>query len=635
MFANSGLATPLTQVNTRRRALGGRGRPFAIRLRRGSGRRHPVDDRSAFIIDLHARNERADQLPPLVPRESFEAMSDTGGEVLQATRDGSQGHDLRQPLLRLVELFARPLNPGPEAFDAFGQLLQVQRTGFVGIEQALVAALVARQHLGGFVALRAPLVPPAIGGRPARPLLDDAVGILQDVLYRLPNVVVELIRAYLPIGTDATSGEAEGVGADAAVVGVPSPAFGCRLRHGLAVVRVPAASADDETLQQVALAARISLREPPVPLQLTVRSGEDFGRHDGGHADVDPLLLWLVPVGALAPVRSSGPAANRAQESAPLRRLGLAVGGLTCVRRVAKDSPDRCPIPARCTPTRRDAVRVERSHDLADGLLLVHQLVVDPAHDLCLGQQHIVPRRLGLRLAHVEVAVRRARHRVDCTLSRPVQLATTTALGDLRALVLGDHALDLHQERVFRGVRRGPLEKDDGGPVLRELLQQQHLVRVAPGESIGVVHVDGVDRTLRDPIAQSLERGANQRRTAEAVVHVDVPGQHTMPVGDGPLAKRLDLALARGLLGLLLRGYARVQRDGLHATLPSLWGRVRPRRCWSRPPASGRTSRRATGTTSSYALRRWSADKRAGSKLILMCSRRRMQPARSTRERGS
>ena len=94
-----GIVSPLTQVNTRRRARGGRGRSFAVRLRRGSGRRHPVDDRRAFIIDLHARDERADQLLPLVPRESFEAMSDAGGEVLQATGDGPQGHGLGQPLL--------------------------------------------------------------------------------------------------------------------------------------------------------------------------------------------------------------------------------------------------------------------------------------------------------------------------------------------------------------------------------------------------------------------------------------------------------------------------------------------------------------------------------------------------------
>src|SRR6185312_2093483 len=112
-----------------------------------------------------------------------------------------------------------------------------------------------------------------IGGRPTGPFLDDAVGILQDMPHRLPDVVVELVRTHLPVGADATTGEAERIGTDAAVVGVHAPTLGCRLRHGLAVVGVPAPAADDETLQQVALAARVSLREPPVSLQLSVRGG--------------------------------------------------------------------------------------------------------------------------------------------------------------------------------------------------------------------------------------------------------------------------------------------------------------------------------------------------------------------------
>jgi hypothetical protein len=452
--------------------------------------------------------------------------------------------------------------------------------------------------------------------------------------HRLPDVVVEIIHAHLRVGADAIAGKAGGVSADATVVCILAPALRRRLRHGLAVVRVPAACTDGETLQQVALAACIALREPLVPFQLVAGRGEDLSRHDGGDGDVNPLFRRLVAEAGLAPARGSIPAADRAQWATSLRHLGFAIGGLAAVRRVAKDLPDGGPLPASCAPAGRDTVRIERPHDLAERLLLVHQGVVDPAHDLGLGQQYVVPRRLGLRLANVAVAVRRARQRVDCALSRPVQLAAPTAFGDLGALILGDHALDLHQQRVLRTVRRRALEEDDGNTARRKLLQQQHLVRVASCESIGVVYVHDVDRALRDPIPQPFQRGANQRRPTEAVVHVEIPGQHMVPVCKGSLAQRVDLAPDGDLLDLLLGGYARVQGDGLHAALPSLRGRVRPRCGWSRPAASARTSRCTTGITSSYARRRWSADRRAGSKTVLMYSRRRMQRGRSTQETG-
>ena len=55
-----GVVSPLTQVNTRGWSVGGRAGAFAIRLGGGGGRRHPEDDRRAFIVHLHAGHERAD-----------------------------------------------------------------------------------------------------------------------------------------------------------------------------------------------------------------------------------------------------------------------------------------------------------------------------------------------------------------------------------------------------------------------------------------------------------------------------------------------------------------------------------------------------------------------------------------------
>jgi hypothetical protein len=99
----------------------------------------------------------------LVPRESVEAASNAIGEVLQTTRDGSQRHDLGQLPFRVAEVLPCSLDPGPEALGTFCQLLQIERTHLVGIEQALEATFVIRQHAGGFVALRPALVLSVVG----------------------------------------------------------------------------------------------------------------------------------------------------------------------------------------------------------------------------------------------------------------------------------------------------------------------------------------------------------------------------------------------------------------------------------------------------------------------------------------
>jgi hypothetical protein len=53
-----------------------------------------------------------------------------------------------------------------------------------------------------------------------------------------------------------------------------------------------------------------------------------------------------------------------------------------------------------------------------------------------------------------------------------VAFATPAALGNLRSLVLGDHALELHYQLIFRRHPSGRLQKDQFYAATRELFGQ-------------------------------------------------------------------------------------------------------------------------------------------------------------------
>lgn len=149
----------------------------------GSGGGQPVDDGGARLVDLYTGDERADELPPLLPVEPIQAVLHPLGEVLKATSNRLQGHGLGELLFRLLQAPARLLKPGLDALRARGEFLQLKRPRLVSVEQTLETTLVAGEHSSSFVAASAPLGLHPIGRRPARPLLQDTVGILQDLPY--------------------------------------------------------------------------------------------------------------------------------------------------------------------------------------------------------------------------------------------------------------------------------------------------------------------------------------------------------------------------------------------------------------------------------------------------------------------
>ena len=116
---------------------------------------------------------------------------------------------------------------------------------------------------------------------------------------------------------------------------------------------------------------------------------------------------------------------------------------------------------------------------------------------------------------------------------------------------------------IFGRVAASTFDHRHAHAVCRELLEKQHLVRMATREPIRTVYVEHIERALRHAIAQTLECRATQARSAVPVVDELVAWQHDAPVPRGARAKRRELTVDRCLLHLTLRRHARVQRDGL------------------------------------------------------------------------
>lgn len=91
------------------------------------------------------------------------------------------------------------------------------------------------------------------------------------------------------------------------------------------------------------------------------------------------------------------------------------------------------------------------------------------------------------------------------------------ALQDARALVLGDHALDLQEQVVLGRAADGAVEERHSDAGVAEILDE-HLVGVASRQAVGGEHVDQVHLARRDRVAQRLQHRARQCRPAAVLV---------------------------------------------------------------------------------------------------------------------
>ena len=206
-------------------------------------------------------------------------------------------------------------------------------------------------------------------------------------------------------------------------------------------------------------------------MQTLLRERELLLADERGDRDPVPLLRRDLLAGDVGGALPSQPRLTGGADDLA-GRARLAVGGLPGVGRVAEHPPDRGVVPARSAGPGRHALRGEPPSDLRDRLVLLEVAAEDLAHHRRLGLVDLEERVGVLGALDVPVAVRGAGHDRDRAASGTVKLAAAAALSDLRALVLGDHPLELAEQLILRGAGPlGLLGEDHLDPGALELLE--------------------------------------------------------------------------------------------------------------------------------------------------------------------
>jgi hypothetical protein len=219
---------------------------------------------------------------------------------------------------------------------------------------------------------------------------------------------------------------------------------------------------------------------------------------DRRHRDRDPLLPWTLTVTGLAVARTTTGVA--------IDRLAAVVVHGADVRLVVQQPCDRRGAPDRLASRGRDPAVQQLVCDLPDRQTPLNIRAEDLAHDLRLGLEELDPRPAALACNHSAMAVGRLPER-DLPSTGAIELAAPVTLGDLRALVLGDHALHLHQQRRL-GIlaMRGTLQKPHADTEALKLLEDQHLVGVRAREPIHTQTQNPFEDPSLGGITQAVQR---------------------------------------------------------------------------------------------------------------------------------
>jgi hypothetical protein len=280
--------------------------------------------------------------------------------------------------------------------------------------------------------------------------------------------------------------------------------------------------------------------------------------------------------------------------------------------------PDHAPIPDGLVGAGHFARPRKPPTDLADG----QAVAADPVKHLAdhpdfVWYQLIARLPTPLILGNVTVPIGSPAEDVHGACPGRIELAAPMAFDNLRALILGHHALHLQQQVVFRAPAQLPVQEDHLHPGLLELIHQQPLVGVFARQPIGPVDIEPVRGPRGGQIALALQGGAHQGRPTITCIDELQGLGHRESIGGDPLAQRRHLTRHCMSLGLLGRRDSCIETslNGGHEAV------LLPPRCMvlSRPARSVweacEAVRRVIGTTSSYAWATQAGLSRLGSNM--------------------
>src|SRR5215207_9371187 len=396
---------------------------------------------------------------------------------------------------------------------------------------------------------------------------------------------VEVVGADRPVVADPAALEAVVVRAEAPVV-VDRLVRGPR---GGAVVAVSACRAGGQTLQQ-GRHFGVAGCESLVVGQPLLDAGEGLFGHDCGDGNLGPLFAGAAHGSGRSRHRASLQTGDAVQPGRFLDGHGLAEHRPASVGGVMQHAADHRPVPAVLAGASRHALAGQPASQVGDGGAVVGVAAEQLGDQRRLVLEDLVGGPRMVAFAQVPVAEWGTGEHVDRPGAGTVDLAAPVALHQLGFLILGEHALELHQQLVFGGVAaRAVVDELHPHPSPGELLDQQRLVGKLAGQPVRGIDQHHVQAALGGQVPQRLQARTDQRGAGVSLVLEHPLRRNLKPVLRGMLAQRRGLRADRLVLLLPGRRHPGVDRRADHGVVflpgrPALCepGALAPR--WCKPP---------------------------------------------------
>src|SRR5579863_4258098 len=565
MFDNNGEITPLTQkvISRDRGTLGAaRGRRHVF-WRRGRSDRDAMPNDDCIVADEHLLDDETDDALPFQDVERVGRVTQSCEECRERLGQAQEHGAVAGLIGDGLQLGAHDLLPLAQRGHALAQLLERQQLFLVGVENALYAVSNTSQFsLQTLLALFRGIGCASRNQTSLEFLLDQGRVLKQSDHFRPDDLIEQILADVASIVAHRTAQFSPAIGANAfVVVNLPR----ARLRGG-ARESITTLLAADQALHD-ARRNRSAPRTYSVLVKELLGSREALLAHQRGYRNLDPLLARPLVADRVAGHHSSAPT-QRSGDTLAAGNASLAERGGAAICGITQHGPHHRALPARALLAGWDTLGVQPTRDLpntepTDGVQLVNTL-----NDLGFRVDHPIRGESVIGLADIQVPVWRPAQHADFTGSGPMPFAAPRALQDLRSFVLGDHALELYEQLIFRRDTLGCVHKACLDSLSGQLLDQQNLVGVFATQSVRRVDEDGLDLPLGSEVSYAFEAGTFQCRSAIAFVFEYPLLRDLQIVFLRELEQRCCLARYRAFLALLVRGHSSVDRRQLHKCSP-------------------------------------------------------------------